>query len=40
MWKAACPKDIGQEGVNWINLARNRDKWRAVVKMLMHIRTL
>jgi hypothetical protein len=32
-------KLIGLEGVDWIDLAQNRDKLRAVVKTLMKFRT-
>jgi hypothetical protein len=31
-------KDIGWEGVDWIHLALGRDRWRAVVIMLMNFR--
>jgi len=28
-------KEIGWEGVDWINLAEQKDKWRAVVKVIL-----
>jgi len=31
-------KDVEWEGVNWINLAEDSDKWRAVVNMVMNLR--
>jgi hypothetical protein len=30
-------REIGWDGVNWIDLARNRDKWRALVNMVMNL---
>jgi hypothetical protein len=30
--------DIGWGGVNWIGLAHDRDKWRALVKVVMILR--
>jgi hypothetical protein len=30
-------KEIGWEGVNWINLAHDRDKWLAYVKAVMNL---
>jgi hypothetical protein len=29
---------IGWEGVDWIHLAQDRDKWRAVVNTVMNLR--
>lgn len=29
-------KDIGWEGVNWIHLAEDRDKWWDLVNMIMN----
>lgn len=34
------PKDMECEGVHWICLVQVRDKWRAVVKMVMNLRVL
>jgi hypothetical protein len=31
-------KEIGWEGVNWIHLAQDRDRWRALVKKVMKLR--
>jgi hypothetical protein len=31
-------REMGWEGVNWIQLARDRDLWRAVVNMVMNLR--
>jgi hypothetical protein len=31
---------IGLEGVDWIQLAQDRDRWRAVVNTVMNIRVL
>jgi hypothetical protein len=31
-------KEISLEGVGWIDLAQDRDKWLAVVNAVMHIR--
>lgn len=30
-------KSIGQQGVEWSNLAQNGDEWRAVVSTVMNI---
>jgi hypothetical protein len=30
-------KEIGWESVDWIHLAQDRDKWRAVVNTVMSI---
>jgi hypothetical protein len=27
--------EMGQEGVDWLNQAHDRDKWEAVMKMVM-----
>jgi hypothetical protein len=40
-WKDNINVDIkekGWGGMNWIDLAQNRDKWRALVKTAMNIR--
>jgi hypothetical protein len=31
-------REIGWDGMDWINLARDRDQWRALVKTVMNIR--
>jgi hypothetical protein len=31
-------KEIGCEGVDWIHLAEDRDRWRAVVNTVMNFR--
>jgi hypothetical protein len=31
-------REIGWEGVDWINVARDRDQWRAVVNTVMNFR--
>jgi hypothetical protein len=33
-------KEIGLEGVDWIRLAQDRDRWRAVVSAVMNLRVL
>jgi hypothetical protein len=30
-------KEIGWEGMNWINLAQDRDWWQALVNTVMNI---
>jgi hypothetical protein len=30
-------REIGWDGMDWINLAQDRDQWRAVVNMLMNL---
>jgi hypothetical protein len=32
--------EIGWEGVQWIHLAEDRDRWRAVVNAVMNLRVL
>jgi hypothetical protein len=32
------PIEIGWDGMSWINLAQDRDKWRALVNTVMNIR--
>jgi hypothetical protein len=31
-------REIGWEGINWIDLAEDRDQWRAFVNIVMHLR--
>jgi hypothetical protein len=31
-------KEIGSDGVDWIDLAQNRDQWRALVNTVMNLR--
>jgi hypothetical protein len=31
-------EEIGWEGVDWINLAQDRDQWHAVVNTVMNLR--
>jgi hypothetical protein len=31
-------QEVGWRGMDWIDLARNRDKWNAVVYTVMNIR--
>jgi hypothetical protein len=31
-------KEIGWDGMDWIDLAQDRDQWRAVVNMVMKLR--
>jgi hypothetical protein len=33
-------REIGLGGVNWIKLAQDRDRWRAVVSAVMNLRVL
>jgi hypothetical protein len=30
-------REIGWKGVNWIYVAQDRDKWHAVVNMIMNL---
>jgi hypothetical protein len=32
--------EIGWGGMNWIGLAQDRDKWRALVKVIMSLQVL
>jgi hypothetical protein len=32
------PRDIGWDGVDWIDLAHDRDQWRALVNAVMNLR--
>jgi hypothetical protein len=31
-------REIGWDGMNWIDLAQDTDQWRAVVNMVMNLR--
>jgi hypothetical protein len=31
-------REIGWDGMDWINLAQDRDQWRALVNMVMTLR--
>jgi hypothetical protein len=31
-------REIGWDGMDWIDLAQNRDQWRAVVNAVMNLR--
>jgi hypothetical protein len=33
-----CLRDIGLDSMDWIDLAQNRDKWRALVNTVMNLR--
>jgi hypothetical protein len=33
-------REIGLGGVDWIGLAQDRDRWRAVVSAVMNLRVL
>jgi hypothetical protein len=33
-------KEIGLGGVDWIRLAQDRDRWRAVVRAMINLRVL
>jgi hypothetical protein len=33
-------REIGLEGVDWIRLAQDRDRWRAVVNAVMNLRVI
>jgi hypothetical protein len=33
-------REIGWEGVGWIHLAQDRDRWRAVVNAVLNLRVL
>jgi hypothetical protein len=31
-------REIGSDGMDWIDVAQNRDQWRALVNMVMNLR--
>jgi len=31
-------QDVGCEGMNWIELAQDRDRWRAIMTEVMNLR--
>jgi hypothetical protein len=31
-------REIGRDGIDWIELAQDRDKWRALVNTAMNLR--
>jgi hypothetical protein len=31
-------REIGLDGMDWINVAQNRDQWRALVNTVIHLR--
>jgi hypothetical protein len=31
-------REIGWDGINWINLTQNRDQWRALANTIMNFR--
>jgi hypothetical protein len=33
-------REIGWDGVNWINMAQDRDQWRALVNTVLNLRVL
>jgi hypothetical protein len=33
-------REVGWRGVEWIHLAQDRDRWRAVVSEVMNLRVL
>jgi hypothetical protein len=39
-WIRMDLREIGLEGVDWIRLAQDRDRWRTVVSAVMNLRVL
>jgi hypothetical protein len=39
-WIKMNLREIGWKGVEWIHLAEDRDRWRAIVNMVMNLRVL
>jgi hypothetical protein len=33
-------REIGWDGIDWINVAQDRDQWRALVSRIMNLRVL
>jgi hypothetical protein len=33
-------REIGQDGMGWINVDQNRNQWRALVNMAMNLQAL
>jgi hypothetical protein len=33
-------QEVGYEGMDWIDLAQDRERWRALVNVLMNVRVL
>jgi hypothetical protein len=40
VWDQLDLREIGCGGVEWIHLAQDRDRWRAVVNAVMNLRVL
>jgi hypothetical protein len=32
------PREIGRDGMDWIDLAQDRDQWRALLNTVMNLR--
>jgi hypothetical protein len=37
-WKRMDLREMGWDGMDWIDLAQNRDRWRALVNTVMNLR--